>query len=297
MPPPILELPAANPSSPASLVTQALQQSLYLSMPSSAAASAESLPGARMRYLSIHPSLPLVVYELDPDLNKLSPQRQLVVQNYATRQVIFILSLGDLAGMMFDFDLSAPNGTTKQSAALRSLGSIQRLCFFDSATLHATSMVYQYGKNGATRWQYLLVQLTSRVVVLNIRTGPHSHSLDLERRLRVPTVSRFPPFRPFVLSMSEQSLKSMPTSNALPLTPTLLLIGCADGNLRVYDWVEERVVRLPAQKPASKEAIVLLLAANPYNIRSNDDEDEETQVKRVVSVGKKGSSYVWEIVF
>ena len=296
VPPPILALPAANPSSPASLVSQALQQSLYLSMPSSAASSAESLPGTRMRYLSTHPSLPLVVYELDPDLNKLSPQRQLVVQNYATRQVVFILSLGDLAGMMFDFDLSAPNGTTKQSAALRSLGSVQRLCFFDSSTLHATSMVYQYGKNGATRWQYLLVQLTSRVVVLNIRTGPHSHSIDLERRLRIPTVSRFPPFRPFVLSMSEQSLKSMPTSNALPLTPTLLLIGCADGNLRVYDWVEERVVRLPAQKPASKEAIVHLLAANPYNISTHDDV-EETQIKRVVSVGKKGSSYVWEIVF
>ena len=321
-PPPILAQPATiSPLNPATLVTEALQQSLYLSIPSSAAttdtaATSSSSTITRMKHLCIHPSLPHVVYELDPqqsphqaEPNKpLSPQRQLIVQNYMTRQVLFKLSLGDLAGMMFYFDLTAPNGIAKQTAALRSLGSVQRIAFFDSATLHATSMVYQYGTNGATRWQYLLVQLTSRVVVLNMRQGPLSQCLDLEQRLRVPTVARFPPFRPFVLSMSEQSLKSMPTSNALPLTPSLLLIGCADGNLRVYDWVEERVVRLPAQKPSSKEAIIQLVAVNAYNTdigntldqhnnSNSDDADHDKQIKRILSVGKKGSSYIWEIVF
>jgi hypothetical protein len=53
--------------------------------------------------------------------------------------------------------------------------------------------------------------------------------------ISVPTVARFPPFRPFVMSMSERSLKSMPMPNALvPLTQSWLMIGCADGNLRVY---------------------------------------------------------------
>lgn len=292
VPPPILAQPQVNAPNPAALITQALQQSLYMSIPSSAVA-ARTLSGAtRMRHLALHPSLPLVLYELDAEHTKLSPDRQLIVQNYATRQVVFSLSLGTLAGMMFDFDMTAPNGTTKLMAALRSLGSIQRLDFYDASTLHATTMVHEHGKNGATRWQYILVQLTSRVVVLNMRRGPHSCSLSVERQLRVPTVSRFPPFRPFVLSISDQSLKSMPTSNALPLTPTLLLIGCADGNLRVYDWVEERVVKLPAQKPSSKEAIVQLLPANAFFVP-----EEERNIKRIVSIGKKGASYVWEIVF
>ena len=71
-----------------------------------------------------------------------------------TRQLLFKLSLGDLAGMMFDNDLATPNETNKQTVAFRSLGGIQWIAFFDLVTMHATYMVYQYGTNGATRWQY-----------------------------------------------------------------------------------------------------------------------------------------------
>ena len=169
-PPPILAQPTTiSPLNPATLVTEALQQSLYLSIPSSAAttdtaATSSSSTITRMKHLCIHPSLPHVVYELDPQQSphQSEPAKQTMIDPTTsdctkftmTRQLLFKLSLGDLAGMMFDNDLATPNETNKQTVAFRSLGGIQWIAFFDLATMHATYMVYQYGINGATRWQY-----------------------------------------------------------------------------------------------------------------------------------------------
>ena len=161
--------------------------------------------------------------------------------------------------------------------------------------------------------EYLIAQFTSRTVILNLRQGPQSHSIEptlrwiLASQTRRPTVS---PYIPVVAQISESLLKILPTSIALPLTPNLLLIGCSDGRVRVYDWKAEEVLKT-SRGPSSKgDPVWQLLAANPYNQLEAEEFDSimgassnqksffdvEKVIKRVISISKKGTAYLWEIV-
>jgi hypothetical protein len=282
-PPPVPVSPP--PASSATLVTsQTLSSSLYLSVPSSAS---QTVANTRMKCITPHPSSPQVAYVLDVPDQKMSPQRQLIVQSTTTRQVLWKCSMGDLVSMLFEFDVHSTNGASKEAAALRSLGQVQGLAFFDTATLEASGMEYQYPKD--TRpFQYIMVQFAQRIIILNLRMGPNSHALSSEQRLASPGSL----FHPVVAHILETHVKATPTTMPIPLTSSLILIGCADGALRVFDFKVEKVIK-SVRGPSGKDPIWNVIAANPYNSRKFP---EEKQVKRVIAIGMKGAAYVWEIV-
>ena len=291
-----------------------------------------------------------------PDV-QLSAHRQIVVQDIRSSniKVLWKMSMAEICAVMFNLDKTAPNFSTKQAAALRTLGSVQKLDFFDSSTLHASGMVVlgshtvpsaasssvsgssssgqHQGQQQSSqtqqqqhrlpqqpsftteeRFEYLVVQFTSRTVILNLRQGPQSHSVDPTARwipasdTRRPTIS---PYIPVVAEINEKLLKALPTSIALPLTPNLLLIGCSDGSVRVYDWKAEEVLKSSRGPSGKNDAIWHLVAANPYNQLEAEEFDSilggttnsqkayfdvDKVIKRVISVSKKGTAYLWEIV-
>jgi len=189
--------------------------------------------------------------------------------------------------MLFEFDVRSNNGVSKQAAALRSLGPVKGLAFYDTATLQATGMEYEYPKD-IRPFQYIMVQFAQRIVMLNLRVGPNSHALSSEQRLASPGS----PHHPVIAHILETHVKATPTTMPIPLNSFLLLVGCADGALRVYDYKLDKVIK-SVRGPSGKDFIWNLLAANPYNNRMIT---EEKQVKRVVAVGLKGAAYIWEIV-
>lgn len=284
--PPPVPAPPPVASTATAVTSQALSASLYLSVPSSAS---PSVTNTRMRCITPHPSLPQIAYVLDLPDQKLSPQRQLIVQNTKSRQVLWKCSMGDLAAMLFEFDVNSTNGISKQMAALRSLGPVQGLAFFDTATLQASGMEYLFPK-GTRPFQYIMVQFSQRIVILNLRVGPNSFAATTEQRLSQPQS----PFHPVLAHILETQVKATPTTMPIPLTSTLLMIGCADGALRVYDFKLDKILK-SVRGPSGKDAIWQLLAANSYN-NHDSTEKEEKQVKRVLAIGMKGAAYIWEIV-
>jgi hypothetical protein len=67
-------MPSAT--SPSTITSQALQQSLYCSIPH----STSSQSSARMKLTVLHPTMSYMAYKLDLLESKTSPQRQIVVQ-------------------------------------------------------------------------------------------------------------------------------------------------------------------------------------------------------------------------
>ena len=278
-PPPVM--PASPTVSSASAITsQALQQSLYHSIPHSTAVQAS----AKMKHTILHPTLPYMAYELDlVEINN-SPQRQIVVQDYNNGTILYQISMGDFCALLFDLDKAASSYTTKLAAALRSMGMVERLDFHDPSTLYAHGMI----DAGELQFSHLIVQLTSKIVLLNLKQGPNSLTLDVSLRQQVNPISRQACYQPIVAQLSESSLKVLHTTNAVPLSATVLLVGCADGSIRAYDWKLEEMVKTGRGPSGKNDAIWHLLPTNPYNAG-------DTNVFRVTSVSKKATAYLWEI--
>ena len=373
--PPIMGSSPSTVPNASSLTSEALAASLYQTIPSSAAApsstsssftsssssSASSPPLTRMKHAVCHPSRPWMASVLELPEVKLSAHRQLVVQdirsNSSAVKVLWKMTIGDVCAVMFDLDRTSPNFPTKQAAALRTLGTVQKIQFFDAATLHASGMVVegsshfhystsitqqqqaaqaqaqaaQQQQAGAQkqqqqqqplppppsftteeRFEHLIVQFTARIVILNLRQGPHSHSVEPSLRWIHPSPNVLKrPYLPVVSQITESLLKALPTSIALPLTPHLVVVGCSDGTLRVFDIQAEKVLKSNRGPSGKNDAVWHLMAANPYNQFDGDDDDlyhhhhqpktknyfdAEKVIKRVISISKKGTAYLWEIV-
>jgi hypothetical protein len=286
-----------------------------------------------MKLTTLHPTMPRMAYVLEliesttaTTTAKTNAQRQLVVQDYNSSVVLFQLSLGDFCALLFDFDPTSPAYAAKLAAGLRSMGKVEGISFFDSATLFATGMVHQEaaessatGGTTATsttvsssstsstqqqqqqqqqqqaasqklsgHFNYLIVQLSSRIVLLNLQQGPNSLALDSTLRVKVNPISRTPCFQPIVAQIGESALKALPTTIAIPLTPSFLLIGCADGSIKVYDWKAEKLVKTGRGPSGKNDAIWHLITTNRYN-------DAMNHVLRITSISKKATAYLWEL--
>jgi hypothetical protein len=196
--------------------------------------------------------------------------------------------MGDLVAMLFEFDIRSTNGPSKQAAALRSIGKVTRLDFFDPSTLHATDMEFH---ETTLPFQYLLVQLPQRIVILNLRIGPNSHALSPEQRLANPQS----PYHFVVAHIIDENIKAAPTTMAVPLTSSLIVIGCSDGALRVYDFTQDKVVK-SVRGPSGKDSIHQLLAANNAPTKNIQVELSDKRVKRVLAIGKTGVTFLWDMV-
>ncbi|KAI2491925.1 hypothetical protein MHU86_22634 [Fragilaria crotonensis] len=219
-PPPVMPV-SPTVSSASGITSQALQQGLYYSIPHSTAAQSS----ARMKLTVLHPTMSYMAYMLDLIESKTSPQRQIVVQDYITGTIIYQISMGDLCALMFDLDKASPTYTTKLAAGFRSIGKVERLDFHDPSTLFATGM-----PSGTVSFSHLIVQLSSKIVLLNLKRGPNSLALEASLRQQVNPNSRQPFYQPIIAQIGDSALKESPTTIAVPLSPSLLLIGCSDGS-------------------------------------------------------------------
>jgi hypothetical protein len=240
-----------------------------------------------MKLTVLHPTMSYMAYMLDLIDSKTSPQRQIVVQDYITGTIIYQISMGDLCALMFDLDKASPTYTTKLAAGFRSMGKVERLDFYDPSTLFATGM-----PSGSVSFSHLIVQLTSKIVLLNLKRGPNSNALEASLRQQVNPNSRQPFYQPIIAQIGDSALKESPTTIAVPLSPSLLLIGCADGSLRVYDLSKEKMVK-SARAPSGKGDLIWhVLPTNPYNKLVNNNAGPVTL--RFTSISNKAQAYLWE---
>ena len=290
-PPPVMPvLPTA--SSASGVTSQALQQSLYYSIPHSTATQS----AARMKLTVLHPTMSHMAYTLDLLDSKNSPQRQIVVQDYITGTIVYQISMGDLCALMFDLDKASSTYATKLAAGFRSIGKIERLDFHDPSTLYATGM-----PSGTVPFSHLIVQLTSKIVLLNLKRGPNSLALEASLRQQVNPNSRQPCYQPLIAQIGESALKVSPTTIAVPLSPSLLLFGCSDGSLRTYDLIKEKLVKTMRGPSGKGEPVWHLLPTNPYNkprihnnSNSNSNSTGATDTLRVASISNKAIAHLWE---
>jgi len=291
MPPPLM------PSSPTNLTassttSEALSQSLYKSIPHSALPHVKS----RAKNITLHPTRPWMTYLLDNNIStdttrNLELQQQIVVQDYTSGNVEFQLSIPNLCVLLYNIDRSSSAYSTKLIAALNSLGMLHRVEFYDSSALCAKGMIYDesnepnsqadnapYQKTSAAEFSYLILQFASRLVILNLMQGS---TLSAHRNKAI------------VAQITKSSLQgTIPSSMMVPLSPSLLLVGCAEGSLKVYDWKSEQVLSTGHPPSSKNDPILQLLSANQYNSRHLSHK----QVLRAISVSKKSTAYLWEIV-
>jgi hypothetical protein len=91
---------------------------------------------------------------------------------------------------------------------------------------------------------------------------------------------------------------ALPSSNVLPLTSSFLLLGCADGSFKCYDWRRKSVVK--SIKGLGKgDWIVACHAANPYSTtvasHHTPADPAAPRRRRILTLTQKGMAYLIEI--
>jgi hypothetical protein len=296
-PPPLNLLTGKTPND---VAYEAVRSHLAKSDPASCAQDPPT-PPAKMQLLTVHPSQPLVAYYLEePQPHApLTSVKLLQVQHLQTRNVLWTCYLTDLASMLFDYDPIAHDATKKFGHAIKTLGVLQSLSFFDASTLYFSGMADPsdaslFGQ--VERWQTLLVQFDKRIVMLNLRKGPASIALLPPGKGRA--ARNF--YSPILCHLTKETgLNSNPSSNALPLTKSLLLLGCADGTFKCYDWKRSKLQK-SIKGLGKNDWIVHLIAANRYpslgDATDAKPEEEERKVRRFITLTKKGTAYLIEVV-
>lgn len=285
-----------------------------------------------MQLITIHPSQPLVAYYMEdqPDpVNTTSggsvagphvAVKVIQVQHLQTRNVLWTCYLSDLASMLFDYDPVAKDAAKKFPSAMKTLGQIQSMQFFDPSTLYFNGMADPVDNTGnaVERWQTLLVQFDKRIVLLNLRKGPSSIALLPPGKGRAARNY----YSPILCHLTKETgLNSHPSSNALPLTKSLLLLGCADGTFKCYNWKQSKLQK-SIKGLGKNDWIVHLIAANRYpslgesydasasasalatgSTEGEDQKDSQNadsskphKVRRFITVTKKGTAYLIEVV-
>lgn len=371
---------------PIQVAHEAVRSHMAKADPSSCASDPPTPPNKnRMQFLTVHPSQPLVAYYMEDysgssaaaaasntttnytaanatagsaaagsasssstTSNKPPPPVKLIqVQHLQTRNVLWTCYLSDLASMLFDYDPLADDAAAKFPHAMKTLGNLQSMQFFDPSTLYFTGMADSNHSSSSNsnstasdasdsveRWQTLLVQFDTRILMLNLRKGPSHNALVPPGKGRA--ARNF--YSPILCHLTKETgLNSPPSSNALPLTKSLLLLGCADGTFKCYDWKKSKLQK-SIKGLGKNDWIVHLIAANryPYNGTSSssgaatggvdgtassststkslihhnnnndnnnngngDDNGDDTttiKIRRFITVTKKGTAYLIEVL-
>lgn len=342
-------------SPPAEIAYNAVRSHLAKSDPASCASDPPIL-ASKMQLITVHPSQPLVAYYLEQDhaastnsgatsndnSANLPPTtvKLIQVQHLQTRNVLWTCYLSDLAAMLFDYDPLDVDAAKKFPAAIKTLGHIQSMQFFDPSTLYFSGMADPVEHNVAVeRWQTLLVQFDRRIVLLNLRKGPSttarlvpSNSAEdddnmMNDMMKINGSKRSSPgaaarnfYSPILCHLTKETglNNSPPSSNALPLTKSLLLLGCADGTFKCFDWKKGKLQK-SIKGLGKNDWIVHLIAANRYpsleettsgssttsssldqsgddHTSNNNNNSNEPRVRRFITVTKKGTAYLIEVV-
>lgn len=238
---------------------------------------------------TLHPSRPLIAYVVIPEgTEKDKFSTTIVVQNTQTKESVLGLGLGDLASILFNYDVVSRDEkiVVDQQRALKELGPVQRLDFFDPSTLYWSGHGAEASQGGEDRWSYLLVHLQTRVVIVNLR-----HMAVSVANGTATDTSRV--FSPVLASISRTSLGDQMTSNVVPISPNHALVGTANGHLKIVDWRKNSVIKSVGVFSA-KDAVVEILPANKYLTPA---EYESKTGSRLVCLTKRGSAFLIEVHF
>jgi hypothetical protein len=261
LPPLISSVSTQNPASLANAALQALQPRTAITR------NTKSFP----KHITLHPSQSLVAYVLQSADSKTASSQQhkmLCVQHTVTQQILWSVAWPNVAAEVF-----SESDPTKWNATSKALGQIVGLKFYDSSTLYWSGMA---STAAAERWQGLAVQTANRILVLNLRSGGASHVWPTKQQ------------QPLILAhLSESTVGAIPSTNAMPLTSSRLLVGCSDGTLKAFDRNTQQTVK--SIKGLGKgDWMVQLVAANPYSA-------PKQQKRRMITVTKKGAAYLIEL--
>lgn len=258
-----------------------------------------SLRRTYQRHLSLHPSQPLIAYVCQQELSSQDPSapRLICVQHTVTKQVVYSVSLMDVAVQVF-----AESDPSKWPSACKALGTIQSLAFYDPDTLQWQGMAASHSsKKSHKPWQGLLVQTSNRVIVLNLRRQTQDNQVWPVHASNYSSKKSSSNSNSFCLAhLGESTLGATPSTNALALTPSWLLVGCSDGTLKCYDRDTQQTVK--SIKGLGKgDWMVQLHSANAYATicscnSSLDMASTSSNIKRrMMTVTKKGATYLIDL--
>lgn len=288
-PPPVGPNNVLQGTTQSAVTSRALGLHLTKSVPTSAPRNSPF----RLTLVTVHSSQPFVAYLMVPEGNdKRHRPKTLVVQHAKTRAILWTMTLGELASTLYNYEVvhkgSSEAATAKQARILKELGEVQRMDFFDPSSLY-------WSGNGAVsdptesekRWSYLLVQLQSRVVIVNLR----QQSVSIAKNIQSDGKVEEKIFQPLLTSITQDSLGSSITSNALPVTQESMLIGTSDGSLKLFNWKANVVVQSHRISNTKGDTIVQIINTNKFAT----PEAYFKNKRRVVCLTKKGSAYLVEL--
>lgn len=232
------------------------------------------------KYVALHPSQNRVAYVVQTEATSL--QKCVCVQDTVTQQVLWTAPWTNIAATVLN-----EQDSTKWMTAAKALGNVISLEFYDPATLFWSGMMEESKRKQVDmqRWQGLMVQTQSRVLVLNLRKGVQQTQVWPFENSKNNSQSMI------MAHLSEESLGVAPSSNVLPLTVDWLLIGCNDGTLKCFDRKSQQTIK--SIKGLGKgDWMVQLKAANPFG---GSSQVVGPSRRRMITVTKKGVAYLIEL--
>ncbi len=290
-PPPLGPTNLLHGTTTRSVTSKALAVHLSKSVPFSSA----RVSPFELHLLTVHPSQPLITYLIVPEGNdKKKFPKVIVVQHVKTKEIIYSLTLEDLASILFEYEVVS-KGTgeaiiAKQQKALKDLGKVQRLDFFDPATLYWSGHGTITGpQDTGKRWSYLLVQLQNQILIVNLRrkavviAKPVSgDSLKADRKA----------FQLVIANITQDSLGCHVSSNAVPVSRENVIVGTTDGALKLFNWKANIVVQ-SVKVAAPKDSIVQILSTNKYDTPQRYAQKSR---RRIVCLTRKGAAVLVELL-
>lgn len=268
----------------------------------------------KIHLITLHPVQPLVVYLLVPEgLDRKAVPQSIVVQNVRSRQVVWSTTLGDVASSIFDYDVLAAGVEAKQQKILKELGDVQRLDFLDPSTLYWSG----YGTTSSTtptdgggddpnqqeqpqRWNHLMVQFKSRILILNMRqpsgslvsntvSGGNGESNTYSSSWSFIEANITPAVLLFGTGVGNIS------SNAVVVSPESLIVACDDGSVKLYNWKLRTVVQsIPANawSGIKTDFVVEIISTNPFPASPGELYKTNGRPRTVVCLTKKGTAFL-----
>lgn len=284
-PPPVGPNNLLNGTAGQKIVTKALALQLAKSAPFAPL----RVSPFKLHLFTVHSSQPLVTYLIVPE----GPERNkfpkaIVVQHTLTKEVVYSATLGELASHLYNYEIVSQGESLQsmQQKLLQDLGHVQRLDFFDPSTLYWSGHgVMVTPSDTIQRWSYIIVQVKSRILILNLRQKATTVAVGM------PAIPENV-FSPVIADIRQEVLGSPITSNGLPVATDSILIGTADGSLKLFYWKTNVVAQ--SVKPSSlKDPIVQILSANKYE---TPEQYASRKRRRVICLTQKGVALLIEIL-
>jgi hypothetical protein len=225
----------------------------------------------------------------------------IVVQDSNTREILWSAYWIDLA-----IDLYSETDPQKFVAAAKSLGTILSLRFYDTSTLHWSGLSTSTNEE---IFRTLAIQTDKRVLLVNLMQGPfhcntevlYDHPVIAPTTISTTTNNNNKNNSLVLLGhLCEKTIGGVPSSNALGLTNHWVLVGCADGSMKCYDWKHSNVVK-KIKGLGKGDCVMDLLAAVPYTsaaastMTTTPNNSNNNNNKRILTASKRGSVYLIEI--